>query len=190
VKRPLQVILGAILFGLCWKTTIAFLMFNQPYFHTSVVAWQMAGAYLTPACLDSLGLGALLAYVEYDDDLQQQREKFLNLALIIGLLIVCFQTVIYLSGHALRLFWSTSYLGVSLIFVWLVGKAAQDRLSAWLEWPAVVYIGRISYGLYLYHNFILWAVRRFGFGLWETFILASAQRHAADCRSHGRRFPV
>jgi len=49
-------------------------------------------------------------------------------------------------------------LGSSLLFVVLIEKTARGfrgRAKSVMENPVVLYIGRISYGLYVYHNFML-----------------------------------
>lgn len=146
-----KVIVGAIVFGLCWKTYIAF-----------TLGGSWAGAILTPACLDSLGMGALLALIEIDERLKIHREIFLRYALLGGWAIIFLQLTFYLIGHGMRFFWSTSYLGVSLVFGWLVARASEGfkgTMGILLELKPLVYVGRISYGMYLYHNFMPGLVR-------------------------------
>lgn len=49
------------------------------------------------------------------------------------------------------------YTSVNLLFAWLLALI-RDRqlLPAVLEHPALVYLGRISYGLYVYHFAVIW----------------------------------
>lgn len=148
-KHVLKVIVGAIAVGLIWKTATAF-----------TPGSGLAGAYLMPACLDSLGIGALLAFCERGRP--GWREKFMHGSLTLGAAIVVLQVALYVLDKDPRFFWSTSYLGVSLIFVWLVGRAAdgfRGGLGALLELKPVLYIGKISYGIYLYHNFVPGLIR-------------------------------
>lgn len=135
---------AAILTTLIFKTAIAF-------------TWggHNAGALLPFACLDSLGLGALLACFGHDARLKPYRELFLRGALISGVLIVLAQFCLYVVGRGTRLFYSTSYLGVSLIFVWVVARGADGKLWKGIEARPLLYTGKISYGLYLWHNFAL-----------------------------------
>lgn len=52
---------------------------------------------------------------------------------------------------------SLARLGEALVLVWIVGRAARGfrgMAGAALSWAPVVYVGRISYGIYLYHNFM------------------------------------
>jgi len=133
----------AILFALIYKTVIAF-----------TVGGHLAGALLPFGCLDSLGLGGLLACFSYDETLKRYRERFMQSSLIVGAFIVAAQFFFYLLNRGTRIFYATAYLGVSLIFTWLVGKAADGKLGKWTEARPLLYTGKISYGLYLWHNFM------------------------------------
>ena len=43
----------------------------------------------------------------------------------------------------------------ALIFVWLVDHIAREGIATrWLAWRPLVYVGTISYGIYLVHNFV------------------------------------
>ncbi|MEL6131994.1 MAG: acyltransferase [Bacteroidota bacterium] len=114
---------------------------------------------LTPACWDLFAVGGLLAYMQlYEGPRLQQ---WLKQGPIFGLsLILCFFT---LTGHL--------YLPESLGFMhqlfpkfffaffvfWLLGKASigfQGGVGKFLSHPWMVYLGKISYSLYLFHNFM------------------------------------
>jgi len=145
-KYTARMIVATVGLGIVWKTIVAF-----------TLGPDIAGGILAPACFDSLGIGALLAFIENDKKLRPQRNRLLHSALMAGIVIVFLQTSLYVAGRGLRFFWSTSYLGVSLVFVWLVGRAAEGfkgKLGAILEWPPLTYVGKISYGIYLYHFFM------------------------------------
>lgn len=143
IRHVWKLAVGAILCTVGFKTVIAF-----------TVGAHLAGAYLPFACLDSLGFGALLACFSYDTMLKPYRRLFMRVALISGILIVLCQFSLYLIGRGSRVFYSTAYLGVSLVFVWLVGKAADGELWKMIETRPLGYTGKISYGIYLWHNFM------------------------------------
>jgi len=134
--------IAAIIFTLVFKTVVAFAFDGH-----------LAGGLLVFGCLDSLGLGALLACFSHDERLKPHRDRFMRASLVLGTLIVMGQTGLYIWGRGTRIFYSTAFLGVSLIFVWLVGKAADGKLSL-IESRPLIYTGKISYGLYLWHNFM------------------------------------
>jgi peptidoglycan/LPS O-acetylase OafA/YrhL len=112
---------------------------------------------LTPASLDSLGLGALLAYVERFKHGSAQR--LTDVLLCVG---IAGFAAIHISGK-LGAFDLTC---CGLCCCWLVWKASRrftGRFGAFLEcWP-IGYLGRISYGVYLIHGFA------FPFWFWALY---------------------
>ena len=133
------------------------------------VLWEseVASAILLFGCLDALGLGALLAYYHSERVLEQKAPGFLNFSLYTGILLFAVLLVarVFNTGRWLTL--AAMYLATSLLFVWLVGRAAPG-FKGWigkaLELRPVVYIGRISYGIYIFHNFMPLIVPKF-FGI-------------------------
>jgi peptidoglycan/LPS O-acetylase OafA/YrhL len=109
------------------------------------------------ACLDSLGAGALLAWLWYAAPASVRLRWMTRGALIAGL--AC--------GAILLLFWQLNTgwtlrvglwdLAASLVFVWLVDRAARGftgPVGALLSSRPLVYLGAISYGLYVFHPLI------------------------------------
>lgn len=155
-RHVLKVIIGAIVVGLGWKLLVAL--------RPDMLGGYAGGSILTPACFDSLGLGALLAFIEHDERLIRYRAGILRVALIAGSAIILLQIIAYLAARDLWLwvFWASAYAGVSLVFMWVVGRAAEGfngRLGEVMEWAPLLYVGKISYGIYLYHNFMPGLVR-------------------------------
>ncbi|KAA6438650.1 acyltransferase [Dyadobacter flavalbus] len=113
----------------------------------------------TPACLDSFALGGLMAWMQlYKNDFFI---KLFNKSwpVLIGLLV-----------WVLLQFWAKTFENKSnFAFVvldrtvssafgfFLIGRAVMGYnglMAAFLENPVSIYLGKISYGLYLYHNFV------------------------------------
>ena len=138
-KLPVAAILCTIVF----KGALAYTVGGHP-----------AGGLLPFACLDSLGLGGLLAVFGHDPRLIPYRERFMKASLVLGSMILLAQAVIFVTNHGYRILITSYYLGISLIFVWLVGKAADGKLWKIVEVRPLLYTGKISYGLYLWHNFM------------------------------------
>ena len=141
-----RLLLTTLLTGIAYKAFVAF-----------AYGPHLAGAMLTPACFDSLAIGGLLAFVEHDPALQAHKARALRLAAGAGLGIVLIQVALFASGRGLRLFWTTDYLGVSLLFVWLIGRAADGfggLAGKLLQSKSLLGVGKISYGVYVYHNFM------------------------------------
>jgi peptidoglycan/LPS O-acetylase OafA/YrhL len=99
---------------------------------------------LTPSFFDFLGFGGLLAIV-WD----KSRARF----------VVCLVGTIaaVLLGVSLIFGFATLHIAMplwALAFTALVAKAAEGftgPIGVLLSWPVLRYVGRISYGIYLYH---------------------------------------
>jgi peptidoglycan/LPS O-acetylase OafA/YrhL len=171
-----------------WKLAVAAIFFTLIY--KSIIAFtlgpHLVGGLLPFACFDSLGLGALLACFRYDANLKPYRNLFLKTAVSLGSFIVGTQVIIYLCNRGTRIFWATSYLGVSLIFTWLVAKAAEGKLWKLIEARPLTYTGRISYGLYLWHIFmpalVIWLLG-YNPGTWKLAALATLLTFAVAAAS-------
>ncbi|KAA0989363.1 acyltransferase family protein [Dyadobacter aurulentus] len=113
----------------------------------------------TPACLDSFALGGLMAWLQvYKNDLFSK------------LFGKSWPVVLALAGWILLQIWSKSFDNrfnisfvvfdrtISSIFgFFLIGRAVMGYnglMASFLENPVSIYLGKISYGLYLYHNFV------------------------------------
>jgi peptidoglycan/LPS O-acetylase OafA/YrhL len=108
----------------------------------------------TPTVLDALGLGCLLAYVWKETTSADQVARWAGLS---GVCIVGLHTAMKLSGISEHVIFAISPLGWGLVCTWLVHRAAR-RVHGWigkvLRAAPLVYVGTISYGVYLFHPFI------------------------------------
>lgn len=115
-------------------------------------AWQ--AFILMPACLDTLGLGALLAavWVCYP----QQVFRFARVAMIVGLpmLLVCLIGTVLAPSK----WWTVMFdLSVGLPAVWAIAHLYQGVggvTGRVFSWRPLAYVGTISYGIYVMHNFV------------------------------------
>jgi peptidoglycan/LPS O-acetylase OafA/YrhL len=102
------------------------------------------------SCLDSLGLGALLAY-------QVQGRWLIGTGFWLGVPALAVTLVLrYVQGESAAQVVAMDF-AVSLTGVWMVGRAATGFggvAGKLLELRPVLYLGTISYGLYVYHNFM------------------------------------
>lgn len=125
-------------------------------FAASIGQYELGGVWLF-GCLDSLGLGGLLAYIQHDSKLRLREEVFLRGCLITGGIITSALTVLYVMKVGATLRAVCLCFGVSLIFAVVISRAShgmRGRIKAIMEFAPVVYVGRISYGLYVYHYFM------------------------------------
>jgi len=103
--------------------------------------------------VDSLGLGALLALAfAADPDGKRLSGVLTRVVLPMGVaLFVLTRTKLVLGDHAVT---ALGDLSSALIFCWLVGMAARGFpgiAGRLLEWGPIRYVGKISYGAYLFH---------------------------------------
>jgi len=122
-----------------------------------------------PACLDSFGLGAIMAFWWL-----YQRERFNQVFrssgwvwASIGLFIIVLVATKLLpaipdprgwTGHHNIMSDVWERLAASLVGFFLIGRAVMGFTNPIMKWllenPVSQYLGRISYGLYLFHNFV------------------------------------
>jgi peptidoglycan/LPS O-acetylase OafA/YrhL len=111
--------------------------------------------------LDALGLGSLLSFfTHYQKYYHDDKQNLCNLGLYI-----CFPLLIFFIILELIIFKKIEIIEVlvkptilALFYVWLVSRAAEGfgGLSGrLLELKPLVFIGKISYGLYIYHYFMI-----------------------------------
>lgn len=129
----------------------------------------------TVDCLDSLGLGALLAVTRS----RGLSDRWTRWALSIGVLLLAVSisaSQMFDRGFSSNLLvFRYVYKGmldvqtvsqdtaVALIGVWLVAGASRGfrgLAGKVLSSSPLVYLGTISYGIYLYHYFMIWVFRR------------------------------
>jgi peptidoglycan/LPS O-acetylase OafA/YrhL len=102
------------------------------------------------AVADTLAIGALLAYRWRSSGTPVPAA--IGLAGIVGLAAGAATQSLGI-GFAGRLVALDTF--AALFFVWLVDHAARNgRGCAWLAWPPLVFLGTISYSVYLIHNFV------------------------------------
>jgi peptidoglycan/LPS O-acetylase OafA/YrhL len=111
----------------------------------------------TPGCVDTLAIGALLALVAHRDGGRKFATVLIRIALPLGLVI----TVACLapgSGQVVGVVPMAFFsLGVGIFCGAIVLRASEGfggLLGRWLELPWLRYIGKISYGVYVYHLFV------------------------------------
>ena len=128
-----------------------------PLFRAAVLwhgadAWQ--ASVLTPACLDTLGLGALLALLHQRESAAQNQIVLTSLG--VGLLLF----VVTVVGEIL---WPSKWwvvplgLSVGLWGIWLIDRAYGGFggfVGKVFAFVPLTYLGLISYGIYLIHNFV------------------------------------
>jgi peptidoglycan/LPS O-acetylase OafA/YrhL len=107
---------------------------------------EFAAYMLLPCNLDCLCMGAVLAWVARHGDMR----RFSLACLAGGAPLLAYSFTIYgRPEHG-----AVQAIGAALTFTWAVATCATKRIAP-LEWPPVLYLGKISYGLYLWHGFVV-----------------------------------
>jgi peptidoglycan/LPS O-acetylase OafA/YrhL len=123
---------------------------------------------LTPCCFDSFGAGAILAYLKVfsPDYLQKILQKKL---LFLGVLVFWIATYYLSKGHPrliLPLVFSYRFT-FSVFCFWLIGVGSLSGFKGVvkyiLENRVIVYLGRITYGIYVYHHFMPFIFEQIGY---------------------------
>jgi peptidoglycan/LPS O-acetylase OafA/YrhL len=137
-------IIGIILIGPVFRTIIFLFSRSDPNFSDI----------LTPACMDYFGLGALLAYFRSNNiqslEFKNMRIKLFLLANIFSIIILYFLSDNLITETIFK-------FNIAVICLSLISKAStgfSGFLKKVFENSVLMYLGKISYGLYLFHNFI------------------------------------
>jgi peptidoglycan/LPS O-acetylase OafA/YrhL len=113
---------------------------------------------LAVGVLDSLGLGALLAFAaSADRGGERLRRVLTRVVLPVGAAGYVTLLAVWRYGDARHVPLALAETTLALIFCWLVGGAARGfrgPVGAVFEWRPIVYLGRISYGIYIFHNLV------------------------------------
>lgn len=109
---------------------------------------------LTPSCMDSFGLGALLAYALIYNSKITDFLKYKFTLFSLGSIVVII-TLLFTDENIMSVFLFRLCVSIASLFV--ISKALsgfKGTLKYFFENRVLIYLGKISYGLYLYHKFI------------------------------------
>jgi peptidoglycan/LPS O-acetylase OafA/YrhL len=109
----------------------------------------------TFAIADAFGLGALLAWQRHHG---MANRRAIRSAGLLGLLLLVVATAYATPSGGGVVFSATERLAVALLAVWAVDTALDGRLSRVFASRPVRLVGTISYGIYLWHAPIIWAI--------------------------------
>lgn len=140
---------------------IALIILVGPAFRFLAVVneWNEVATYcMTFSNLDTLGMGSLLALLAQPGMLGKERlRNILRYVLGIGVVTSVFLNVLFYSGIEPRLLVIFLDTSVGLAFTWLVYSAScgfRGIMGRLLELRPLVYCGKITYGIYVYHLFV------------------------------------
>ncbi|MEO7356301.1 MAG: acyltransferase [Ignavibacteria bacterium] len=146
-KYLLKSIIGIIIFGPVFRTYLFIISGGTDWGSTFIHI-------LTPSCMDCFGLGALLAYYKVFGNCKNiLSSKQALIFLIIN--IACVVILSFFEENAISVF--LFRFNISVICMFIIYKSItgfHGVAGKILENPVIMFLGKISYGLYLYHNFI------------------------------------
>ncbi|MBS1516805.1 MAG: acyltransferase [Bacteroidetes bacterium] len=139
-------IAGITVFGMLFTSVIY-------YFSDSVGFSTNLLDILTPSCMDSFGLGAILAYFRV---YRSEQFDFNDIILKIVFFLCLLMSVLFFFSDNIfiELLFNTN---ISVLSVYLISRASigfKGITGKIFENRILTYLGKISYGLYLFHNFI------------------------------------
>jgi peptidoglycan/LPS O-acetylase OafA/YrhL len=144
-KWLMPFLLSLCLLGPAWRLWASF--------HYSPSDWSAAYTF-TPAVVDFLAIGAVLALAAHAARSNETLQRVLTFVVLpIGL--VLYVTMFWMNHsvdhHAPLALEDT---GAALVFCWLIWGASRGFVGfpgRLLEFRPIVYLGKISYGIYIYH---------------------------------------
>ncbi|MBP9690417.1 MAG: acyltransferase [Bacteroidia bacterium] len=163
-KHPLVLIASTIIISLLARVSIFVFTGN----------W-LATSYATICCMSTFGVGALLAYIKmYKSNWLMGLSKPIWLY---GYFVVYVVTFFLLHNQQ----WYKETLDEILFAVLaslIILRASTNGFKGIFKWvlenPSIVYSGKISYGLYVYHLFIptlyFWLTPKFGFHIDNKYV--------------------
>lgn len=127
-------------------------IFSQYYMNLNFEYYN----YLTFNAFDAFGFGSLLAYYKtYESEkISSYRNLLFGMIFLISLLFIL----------KINFFTSQTYTSIlsTLLLIFLFNKRNKNSyISRFLRIPILRYIGKISYGIYLYHTFIPGSMRNY-----------------------------
>jgi peptidoglycan/LPS O-acetylase OafA/YrhL len=146
-KYSEKIIIGLIILSILTKTYL-FIYFPDKW---------MVNSYFTLSCMHALGIGALISYWNiYRKNIISYLSKFVW---------VVTGVVVYFSIHYFCFFYKIGWLHVifddvlfALMSALVINYASQNKFTGVLKYilenKFVVYSGKISYGLYIFHLFV------------------------------------
>jgi peptidoglycan/LPS O-acetylase OafA/YrhL len=149
---------------------LAMYCFHENKFQAFLLAYDF-----TPSCVDCFGIGAILAHLRVNNRQYCQfllsKNSILYLSFACYLLLVIYE--VYAPQNPISMTLIRFTCAVCCFFI--IGKGSEERIKGFignfLQAKWIVYLGKISYGLYVYHYFIPWILAKAHVPLAQIFYL-------------------
>ena len=143
----LPALISVVISGIVFR--VAFLYMGMTHFSASM---------LTPSHFDTLGIGALLAVTTTSHKNGHIPTRYLNSALLSSIVLLGIVFYAKVKGMPSSVEFVLGELGAGLLFVWVIGIAStgfRGPIGFILDQRLLIYLGKISYGMYVYHLAVL-----------------------------------
>lgn len=148
-KRVLQVLIGVIVFYLSIKTYVLIDYHSNEASIPALRRWLFWDHFAID-CMAIGGVGAYLLFYQKHKILKVLFNKYLQIALYLTV------AVITVKGWTMP--WYNNEWYAIIFMVLILNLAANGKSVLNLEFKLLNYLGKISYGLYMYHNLVLTVV--------------------------------
>jgi len=162
-RTLLKVLIGMILIAPVFRITMYWMGVQEDMIHL-----------LPFSCMDSLGIGSLFAYMmRYPIGAVWQADRVSRLCLLLGLPGCVGFALLERISHGSFVARSIGHFWLVLFYGWIVCWAAtgsKGLAGLFLQSRPIAYVGKISYGLYVFHLFAILAIPAIAsqIGLGET----------------------
>lgn len=151
-KKVMQALVGTIAFYLLVKTATVVNYVGNPGVRSAEKLW-LFWDHFSIDCMAMGGIGAWLLFYRKEKTLKILFNKYLQAALYIILAVI--------TVKGLMLPWYSKELFAIIFMVLILNLAANKNTLISFEFRPLNYLGKISYGLYMYHNFVLTVILKF-----------------------------
>lgn len=128
---------------------------SRVYIHFAFPDHWMAGSYLIISTMYALGLGALLAWFHTESKpIVEQLQKWWLVWGAVSLYFIMLFLFIHVSWYKVLVDELLFVLMAALVINYAVAGRFRWLAGGFLQHPWVVYFGKVSYGMYVYHLFI------------------------------------
>ena len=155
------------------RTCVIFMIISvglRIWLHTTAIN-PTAGYRITPARLDTLGTGALLAVLVRDPVWWARIRRYgpnAIIACLVGLVIISIPTRSMLqTGFLIQAIGYTllAIIGASLIVFSIDPRSTKRRIVGFLRTSFMRFLGKYSYAMYIFHFPLAWFLENAGFGV-------------------------
>lgn len=137
-------------------------------------AWWICYGF-TPGCLDCFGLGAIIAYLRVNN--REYLQKLLSKKILLWVSLFVYMLLVFYEVRFPNNIISMALirLSCSVCCFFIIGLASESLIAGLpkliLQAKPVIYLGKISYGLYVYHHFMPWVFLHFRVANEQVFYL-------------------